>query len=529
MGRQGGEMYNREEYIKKISSELGRLQSELDILNSVNLYDIDIISEDFFAGLLNLIYGYQLQNANHEKKDAKAIDLFDKENKITVQVTYENDSGKIQETINKYIECKLYADYDRLVFFLLRKKKQYKKEFDTKELFHFDKQHDVIDITDLSQAIRALDTETLRKVDKYCASEISGYVQCNKKRNRILCIIGITLILMLILIFIIFIRLQYTPMAKVYASNIYPYTYAGTYSSCEEFPTLYTEEIETCKAFAIMSSIRNMGEQVSSIEQQYCEILSIDPIEEADVWLDADIVDNTFYLFAFNNGWGNADAPVIKSMALTGENLTIEINEVFQSIDHVENTEIKAADAVFMGKYAINVEVLEHYFEEFDLEFLNLYIYTEGSGYDTDFFAYLSKDENGFYLGYGGAGEPGYRISLFAVLDVDQNPSAVYFTGEDATPVVEDILQVETVLAPTKSCVVKCRNVFSVNGKPQQTNVYTAKVTVPAFADGAIGCSGALTQELARMQNQDEMSIDRVLQNYLYQPESIKDFSIDDY
>lgn len=521
-------MYNREEYIKKISSALGYLQSELDSLNSINLYDINIISEDFFAGLLNLIYKCQLQNANHEKKDAKAIDLFDKEKKITVQVTSENDSRKIQETIKKFIECKLYADYDRLVFLLLRKKKQYRKKFDTKGLFHFDKQRDIIDITDLTQAIRALDTETLRKVDEYCAVEINGNGQYNKKRNRIFCIIGIMPILMFALIFIIYIKLQYKPMAKVYVSHIYPYTYAGSYSSYEEFPTLCTEEIEADKAFAIISGIRNMGERVSSIEQQYCEILSIDPIEEADIELDAYIVDDTFYLYAFNNGWGNADAPVVKSMTLTGENQNIEIDEVFQRIDYVDNIDIKTAGAVFLGKYVINSEVLEQYFEEFNLQFLELNIQTEGTNYDTGFFAYLLKSENGFYLDYGGVGGQDYRISLFAVLDVDKKPSAVYFTGEDATPVVDDILLVETVLAPTKSCVVKCRNVFSANGKPQQTDVYTAKVTVPVFADGAIGCSGALTQELARMQCQDKMSIDRVLQNYFYQPESIKDYSIDD-
>ena len=178
-----------------------------------------------------------------------------------------------------------------------------------------------------------------------------------------------------------------------------------------------------------------------------------------------------------------------------------------------------------MAKYVIDSESLEHYFEEYNLQFLDLYIQAGGTDYDSGFIAYLVRSEDGFYLDYGGMGGPGYRISLFAVLDVDQNPSAVYFTGEDATPVVEDILQVESVLAPTKSCIVKCRNVFSVNGKRQQTDVYTAKVTVPAFADGAIGCSGALTQELARMQNQGEMSIDRVLQKYIYQPESIKDYS----
>ena len=514
-------MFKREEYIKNIAGGLARIQSELNLLNPINLYDIDIISEDFFTGLLNLVYGYELQNANHEKQNTTAIDLYDKKNRITVQVTHKNGSDKIQETIDKYIERRLYENYDRLVLFLLRDKKNYRIVFDTKELFHFDIKNDIIDISDLIREIGTLDTKTLRAVDAYCATEIGGYRQSNRKWNRILCIIGAAFIL----IFVFLIRRQYTPVAKVYASNIYPYKYAGTYSSYKDFPSLYETEIETDKAFAILSSIRNLGEKVSSVEQQYCEILSMDPIEEADIRLDADIVDNTLYLFAFNNGWGNADAPVVRSTTLIGENLNIEAGEVFKSIDYVENTEIKTVGAVLMAKYVIDSESLEHYFEEYNLQFLDLYIQAGGTDYDSGFIAYLVRSEDGFYLDYGGMGGPGYRISLFAVLDVDQNPSAVYFTGEDATPVVEDILQVETVLAPTKSCIVKCRNVFSVNGKRQQTDVYTAKVTVPAFADGAIGCSGALTQELARMQNQGEMSIDRVLQKYIYQPESIKDYS----
>lgn len=514
-------MFKREKYIKSIAHGLACIQYELKQLNTANLYDIDIISEDFFTGLLNLVYGYELHNANHEKKNTKAIDLYDKKNRITVQVTYENDSKKIKETIDKYIERRLYDDYTRLVLFLLCDKKNYRVVFDTKGLFHFDIHNDIIDISDLIRKIRTLDTKTLRAVDKYCATEIEGYGKHNKKWNRILCIIGAAFILILVFL----IKRQYTPVAKVYASNIYPYTAAGVYSSYEEFPTLYKTEIETDKAFAIMSSIRNLGKKVSAVEQQYCEILSMDPIEEADIRLDADIVDNTIYLFAFNNGWGNADAPVVSSTTLIGGNRNIEIGEAFKNIDYVENAEIKVAGAILIAKYAINSELLESYFEEFNLISLELSIQAEGEDYDSEFWAFLSRREDGFHLEYGGMGGQEYRISLFAVLDVDQNPSAVYFTGENATPVIEDMLQIETVLAPTKSCIVKCRNVFSVNGKRQQTDVYTAKVKVPVFADGAIGYSGSLTQELAQMRNQSEMSIDRVLQKYLYQPESIKDYS----
>lgn len=519
-------MYKREEYIKNITSGLARIQSELNLLNPINLYDIDIISEDFFAGLLNLVYGFEFQNDNHEKKNAKAIDLSDKKNRITVQVTHDNDRDKIQKTIDKYIECRLYDDYDRLIFFLLRDKKNYTKEFDTKKLLNFDIRNDIIDVTDLIRKISSLDTEMLRAVDAYCAAEIGGYRQRNKKRNNILCGIGAAFLLILI----IFLRFKYTPVAKVYASDIYPYTNAGSYySSYEEFPKLYKNEIETNKAFAIMSSIRSYGEKVSSVEQIYCEILSLEPIGEADIRLDAVIIDDILYLFAFNNGWGNADTPIVKSAKLKGENINIEMVEFSKSIDYAESTEIKTAGAILIAKFVLDSEALQHYYEEYKLQILELYIRAEGNDYDCDFWAYLAWREKGFCLEYGGMGGSGYRVTLLAVLDVDRNPSVIHFTGENATPFIEDILQVETVLAPTKSCIVKCRNVFSVNGKFQQTDVYTAKVTVPVFTDAAIGLSGLLTQELAQLQNLDEVSIERTVQKYLYKAESIKDNSSDEY
>ena len=70
-------MMNKEVYLKNIAENLALLSREVSILNAVNLYDINIIAEDFFPGLLNLIYGYELKNANHLEKNAPAIDLID--------------------------------------------------------------------------------------------------------------------------------------------------------------------------------------------------------------------------------------------------------------------------------------------------------------------------------------------------------------------------------------------------------------------------------------------------------------------
>ena len=92
-------MMNKEVYLKNVAESLALLSREVSILNAVNLYDINIVAEDFFPGLLNLIYGYELKNANYLEKNAPAIDLVDPKNRIAVQVTSYNISSKRKHTI----------------------------------------------------------------------------------------------------------------------------------------------------------------------------------------------------------------------------------------------------------------------------------------------------------------------------------------------------------------------------------------------------------------------------------------------
>ena len=61
-------MMNREIYLKNIAENLALLSGQVSLLNTINLYDINIIAEDFFPGLLKLIYGYELKNTNHLEK-----------------------------------------------------------------------------------------------------------------------------------------------------------------------------------------------------------------------------------------------------------------------------------------------------------------------------------------------------------------------------------------------------------------------------------------------------------------------------
>ena len=165
-------MMNKEVYLKNIAENLALLSREVSILNAVNLYDINIIAEDFFPGLLNLIYGYELKNANHLEKNAPAIDLIDQKNRIAVQVTSDNSSTKIKHTIEEFNKSQAYHLYDRLVVLILTQKKKYSSNFDTQGQFSFEKARDIWDVEKLIKDIRELETAQIKNVSDYLSEEL---------------------------------------------------------------------------------------------------------------------------------------------------------------------------------------------------------------------------------------------------------------------------------------------------------------------------------------------------------------------
>ena len=165
-------MINKEFYLKNIAEDLALLSREVSILNAVNLYDINIIAEDFFPGLLNLIYGYKLKNANHLEKNAPAIDLVDPENRIAVQVTSDNSSTKIKHTIEEFNKNQAYQLYDRLVVLILTQKKNYSSNFDTQGMFTFEKTKDIWDVEKLMKDIRELQTEKIKAISTYLSEKL---------------------------------------------------------------------------------------------------------------------------------------------------------------------------------------------------------------------------------------------------------------------------------------------------------------------------------------------------------------------
>lgn len=170
-----------EQQIKRCSDLLYKLCDDVQRLNSLNYYDINISSESFFIHLLNIIFNWNLKNENFTEKNVATIDLADKENRIAIQVTSDDSTAKIRKTLNGYREKKLYEQYDRLIIDVIKKRKQYKTDFDSavQNQFTFDKKKDIFTIDDMIRGIQELGYLKIAEICEYLEFQLGTIMDRN--------------------------------------------------------------------------------------------------------------------------------------------------------------------------------------------------------------------------------------------------------------------------------------------------------------------------------------------------------------
>lgn len=142
--------------IRKIIEQLTHWRVFTELSSASQLNDVNNTNEDLAALILNEIYGWNLVNLNTKKSNFPAIDLGDTKSGIGVSVTATDTSDYIKDKISKNITHKVYETYPTHYFLITTSKKNYSITFDTQGKYTFDKSINILDIEDLSKAIKAL-------------------------------------------------------------------------------------------------------------------------------------------------------------------------------------------------------------------------------------------------------------------------------------------------------------------------------------------------------------------------------------
>jgi hypothetical protein len=155
--------------INQFREILSQVVREVEISSSSSHFDINLVCENLFCGLLKELYGFnKLRNLNaDEKKNYPGIDLADDEEKICIQITSDKRIDKIKETLNKIITHNIYQKYNRLIIYCLTKKQDtYSQESIDRECngkFIFRVNRDIMDYRDLGDKAAKINPTVLKR------------------------------------------------------------------------------------------------------------------------------------------------------------------------------------------------------------------------------------------------------------------------------------------------------------------------------------------------------------------------------
>lgn len=147
---------NKEKALKDVQYWLSHLSTSARLGGKIHFFDLNIVAEDFYADLLNIIYDWDLVNLNHTKLNAVAVDLGDQKRKIAVQVTSDRTKGKIQKTIDKFEEHNLSNNFDKLKVVIIGERTRTNPALNLPKSIVFDGKYDILDDVSILSAISAL-------------------------------------------------------------------------------------------------------------------------------------------------------------------------------------------------------------------------------------------------------------------------------------------------------------------------------------------------------------------------------------
>lgn len=160
---------NRKRIIDEIATYFARFVAEIQVYASLDLTDINKISEDVLVPILATVYGYhELKNLNtSDWYNFPAVDLGDDTARVAIQVTSQTGSSKAIETLRKFKEHGLSDRFGHLIIYVLGNKTRLTSHQIDSHLdgsFTFDKESDYRDHSDILQTISGFDNERLAAV-----------------------------------------------------------------------------------------------------------------------------------------------------------------------------------------------------------------------------------------------------------------------------------------------------------------------------------------------------------------------------
>lgn len=164
-----------------ITEALSHIANKVNLHNHLNLQDINILLENFFRDILNIIYrDRDFKNLNAEESNFTAIDLGDDKKELAIQITSTTAIKKVRNTIEKYKE---EYGYKKLIMLYVKMDKP-SRTIDINIEAHDKIEIEEWSIKDLCAKISDLEDEDILEIQKIVINQINPSLYDSYSKNR---------------------------------------------------------------------------------------------------------------------------------------------------------------------------------------------------------------------------------------------------------------------------------------------------------------------------------------------------------
>jgi hypothetical protein len=182
---------NRSKYFDYIEERLNLLASRINSRGRLNILDLHLQSENFFAHFLNKLYFWELGNMNDIKANVESIDLICHKSNIVIQVSATNTKKKVETGLEKE-SIKNYLGYTFKFISISNDADNLRgMTFDNPHGITFDPKSDIIDKKTILNGILMLDIESQKTIYEFIKKELGNEVDIVKLDSNLATVINI--------------------------------------------------------------------------------------------------------------------------------------------------------------------------------------------------------------------------------------------------------------------------------------------------------------------------------------------------
>ena len=182
---------NRSNYFNYIEKQLHVLAYRIAERGKLNLLDLNIYSETFFADLLNMLFDFELVNLNIIKQNVEGIDLIDTKNQIIAQVSSTCTKQKIENSLKK----KIFVEYPgyRFKFISIVRDAEKHRESSFANPYNalFSPKDDIVDVGTILKVVLSMSIEKQKEFYEFVKNELGSEIDVVKVDTNLATIINI--------------------------------------------------------------------------------------------------------------------------------------------------------------------------------------------------------------------------------------------------------------------------------------------------------------------------------------------------